>query len=193
LLAELCLIFELVSEALRTKLISKFIFVSTGGHISAASTRRPFTQSHSRQHTDRSLIVLHWGAKSVWNQLSNVEIAQKEFKCHNMRPKQVAACTLLLTCQHSSPSHQFINDELFVFSFVCVCLLFCLSVFAVCVCVCVCVCWRCFSLTSQTTDERRVRGQPVTHASTWLKVPSRRDYPAHRSESFTDSESNLTH
>jgi hypothetical protein len=79
----------------------------------------------------------------------------------------------------------------------------CLSAKGVCVCVCVCVvwcvsvcvrvCWRCVTLTRQSSVERRVVGQPVTHASTWLhQLPAsfRRDYPAHRSEPFADSESN---
>jgi hypothetical protein len=61
------------------------------------------------------------------------------------------------------------------------------TLITLCVCVCVCMCWRCVTLTSQSSVERR------THAPTWLpKIPSqgRRDYPAHRSEPFTDSESN---
>jgi hypothetical protein len=45
---------------------------------------------------------------------------------------------------------------------------------SVCVCVCVCVCWRCVShIDCQPSVERRVVGQPLTDASTWLpQTPS---------------------
>jgi hypothetical protein len=73
-------------------------------------------------------------------------------------------------------------------SCVCVCLSVCV---AVCVCVCVCVCVDGASRDCQWC----VVGQPVTHASTWLpQIPSvvRKDYPAHPSKPFADSESNYT-